>query len=501
MNALVLNTNSLILAENNNNNMKRFLLILIMIIGLFNLSDGQTISCKVFLQGAYNSGMLMDTTINNILPTIQPYTTDPWEYFGSESLSSLPDGMVDWVLLELRDPGNQTIIIGRRAALLLNNGDVVDTNLSTSVLFPNVSAGNYYLSVFHRNHLSVMSGSPISFPNTITYDFSDTLNFPPYGGGASSLIELEPGVFGMISGDINKDGTIKYSGPGNDRGLVLQYIVNASGTNNITTTVNGYRDEDLNMDGIISYSGPANDPSLIVQDIVGMTGSTSITGTYNSTAPGPYTCGDSIYDSRDGNKYGTTKIGSQCWMSQNLAYLPSVSPSSSGSEYSPRYYVYGYQGGDVSAAKATANYNIYGVLYNWPAAMAGSNGSNTNPSGVQGVCPDGWHLPSHAEWTQLTDHLGGQSVAGGDMKEAGTAHWKSPNTGATNLSGFRALPGGYRYWSTGVFSGLTVLTYFWTSFQSGSVFAYGRYMSYTTTLVSGIPYRLTDGFSVRCLKD
>lgn len=467
------------------------------------INHGQTVECKVFLQGAYESNQLMSTSLNldTLIPMQQPYSNEPWNYLGAESLDSVPINMVDWLLLELRDAVNPSIIISRRAVLLMNNGVVKDTNLMNAIHFSGITSGNYHLIAFHRNHLSLMSANPVSVPMTVSYDFSDTINFPPYGGGSNSLIELETGVFGMIAGDINKDGTIKYSGPENDRSLVLQYIVNKSGSNSITITVSGYRDEDLNMDGIIRYSGPDNDPSLIVQDIVGMTGSTSITGTYNTIAPGPYVCGDTIYDRRDGNKYGTTKIAAQCWLSQNLAYLPSVNPSSSGSESSPRYYVYGYQGGDVSDAKATSNYHGYGVLYNWPAALAGSNSSNNNPSDVQGVCPHGWHLPSDAEWTQLTDYLGGNSVAGGDLKESGIAHWKAPNNGATNSSGFRALPGGYRYWSTGVFSGLTTIAYFWTSFQSGSVFAYGRHISYSTTLVSRIPYRLSDGFSVRCLKD
>jgi uncharacterized protein (TIGR02145 family) len=152
-----------------------------------------------------------------------------------------------------------------------------------------------------------------------------------------------------------------------------------------------------------------------------------------------------VYDARDGNAYKTVKIGNQIWLAENLKYLPSVVGPGTGSETTPYYYVYGYDGTNVTDAKATSNYTTYGVLYNWPAAMAGSASSNANPSGVQGVCPAGWHLPSDAEWTELTDYLGGKSVAGGKLKETGTTHWASPNTGATNETGFTALPGGYRY--------------------------------------------------------
>ena len=85
--------------------------------------------------------------------------------------------------------------------------------------------------------------------------------------------------------DGDNDGTLKYSGPGNDRGPVLQYIVNQSGSANITTTVTGYRGEDINMNRIIKYSSPFNDPSVIIQNLAGLTGSASITSVYNSVIP------------------------------------------------------------------------------------------------------------------------------------------------------------------------------------------------------------------------
>src|SRR5690554_6700140 len=133
-----------------------------------------------------------------------------------------------------------------------------------------------------------------------------------------------------------------------------------------------------------------------------------------------------IKDARDNQTYRIVTIGSQTWMAENLKYLPSVVGPETGSQTTPHYYVYGYNGTNVTDAKATANYNTYGVLYNWPAEM--------------NACPDGWHLPSDAEWTELTDYLGGESVAGGKLKETGTTHWASPNTGATNETGFTALP-------------------------------------------------------------
>jgi len=210
----------------------------------------------------------------------------------------------------------------------------------------------------------------------------------------------------------------------------------------------------------------------------------------------------SVYDSRDGGRtYKTVRIGNQWWMSENLTYLPAVSPSSVGSSTSLYYYVYGYEGTSVSAAKLTPNYITYGVLYNWPAAMAGAASSNSNPSGVQGVCPIGWHLPSDAEWLQLTDFLGGEGVAGGKMKETSSPPWASPNTGATNESGFSGLPGGYRSGTTPAsFLRLNTYAMFWSTLEVISSDSKGRGLYNLDATVYNYDYYKYHGFSVRCIK-
>jgi uncharacterized protein (TIGR02145 family) len=208
-------------------------------------------------------------------------------------------------------------------------------------------------------------------------------------------------------------------------------------------------------------------------------------------------------DSRDGKEYNWVKIGDQVWMAENLAYLPSVNPAASGSEDAAGsyYYVYDYDGVNVADAKATANYTTYGVLYNWTAAMAGESSSTSNPSGIQGVCPTGWHLPSDAEWTELTDYLGGTSVAGGKLKETGTTHWDSPNTGATNETGFTALPGGLRY-NNGTFFNIGNYGYWWSATEDDATIAWYRYMNYNLSNVNrGNSLNKEDGFSVRCVRD
>ena len=204
-------------------------------------------------------------------------------------------------------------------------------------------------------------------------------------------------------------------------------------------------------------------------------------------------------DGRDSIQYQYVTIGSQVWMAENLKYLPSVMSYDTESETIPCYYVYGYSVTDVSIAKATSSYQTYGVLYNWPAAMAGSASNSSNPSGVQGVCPSGWHLPSDAEWTELTDNLGGISVAGGKLKENGTTHWSQPNEATTNETGFTALPGGYRY-HEGQYMGRRIFGVWWSSTESNTSNARTRSMSINNHIdIDEVTKEY--GFSVRCLKD
>jgi uncharacterized protein (TIGR02145 family) len=175
------------------------------------------------------------------------------------------------------------------------------------------------------------------------------------------------------------------------------------------------------------------------------------------------------------------------------------------SETTPYYYVHGYNGTSISDAKATSNYTTYGVLYNWQAAMAGSLSSTANPSGVQGVCPAGWHLPSDAEWTELSDFLGGNSVAGGKLKEIGTTHWDSPNTGATNETCFTALPGGYTCDINPPMLGFMMIRIFgnwWTSTEAEDLYAArSKRMSYDDAEAARFGTANGMGLSVRCVKD
>jgi hypothetical protein len=227
--------------------MKRILLLLMVLSLSAGLIAQVNLDAKVFLQGPYAGNGQMHTHLNNLnaFPLAQPYHLPPWYYFGTESLMSVPDSVVDWVLLELRSAPDT--IVDRQAALLLRNGRIANHTDFGPVLFEHNGNGNYYVAIHHRNHFPVMTAQPVSFPSVSTLDFTDTLGTPPYGGGRQALIFLG-GNGAMISGDLNHNNQLKYSGAGNDRSFILQKIIQETGSTSITTTLTGYFDEDVNMD-------------------------------------------------------------------------------------------------------------------------------------------------------------------------------------------------------------------------------------------------------------
>ena len=155
----------------------------------------------------------------------------------------------------------------------------------------------------------------------------------------------------------------------------------------------------------------------------------------------------------DGNKYKTVKIGNQIWLSENLkattyndgTAIPLVKSYDAWAELStPAYCWYNND---------STNKEVYGALYNWYAV-------NTKK-----LCPEGWHVPSDEEWTELRTYLGENGNAGLVLKESGTSHWKSPNSDASNTTGFTGLPGGYRDYK-GPFNLVRTDAYWWSSTES-----------------------------------
>lgn len=190
----------------------------------------------------------------------------------------------------------------------------------------------------------------------------------------------------------------------------------------------------------------------------------------------------------DGNVYDMVTIGTQVWMKQNLktthykngTAIPNVTDNAAWTALATGAY--------CDYNNTPANSTTYGRLYNWFTVNTGN------------LCPTGWHVPSDAEWTTLTTYLGGEAIAGGKLKEAGLAHWTSPNTFATNSSGFTALPGGSRHLD-GIYGIIGDLGYWWSSTEDSAPYAWHRSISYYYPHVNrGIDIK-TNGFSVRCLRD
>jgi uncharacterized protein (TIGR02145 family) len=189
------------------------------------------------------------------------------------------------------------------------------------------------------------------------------------------------------------------------------------------------------------------------------------------------------------DQYQPLTIGSQVWMLKNLNVdhyrngdsIPNVTDNKTWANLKTGAWC--FYNNDPSIGK------IYGKLYNWFAV-----------NDPRDLAPKGWHVPSDIEWEELSEFLGGEYVASGKLKESGTNHWFSPNTGATNESGFSALPGGYRS-DDGDFDDIGYNVNWWSSVKYFTAYAWGRYLYYDYASIyrsnSGMGY----GFSVRCFKD
>ena len=346
----------------------------------------------------------------------------------------------------------------------------------TSSLTGLIDNTTYYFRAYAISAVDTVYGEQKSFttldatePSLTTADIGNISYFAATGGGTISsdngCAVTERGVCWGISA--NPDTTGAYSSDGSGTGTFTSTLIGLS--DNTTYYVRAYA---INCIGI-AYGDEKSFTTLT-------------TGTVSDY---------------EGNTYKTVQIGTQTWMAENLRtthYADGtilVDGSAAGDitgNYTTRYhFVY-----DNNNANATT----YGKLYTWAAVMKGASTSNSNPSGVQGICPTGWHVPSDAEWTELTTYLGGAVIAGGKMKVAGFISWNSPNTGATNESGFNALASGYRNIG-GSFVYLGEYNFLWSTTQYNSSYTYRRYLRYNYDDTNRNYSYKSNGFSVRCVQD
>jgi len=212
-------------------------------------------------------------------------------------------------------------------------------------------------------------------------------------------------------------------------------------------------------------------------------------------------CPSKVTDT-DGKVYSTVKIGNQCWMRENLNTGTMVRSENTGSHHS--------DAGDNGVVEKYCYNNDpvfceeYGGLYDWDEAMG-----YVNTPGAQGICPEGWHIPTDEEWCTLTTYIDARvncdtwgwsgKDAGGRMKQAGLDHWSFPNAAADNSSGFTALGAGYRV-TEGQFVSLGNYALFWSSTESSSTCGFYRYLGYQHAHAGRYGYLKQGGLSVRCIK-
>nr|NQU91954.1 PKD domain-containing protein [Bacteroidota bacterium] len=214
-------------------------------------------------------------------------------------------------------------------------------------------------------------------------------------------------------------------------------------------------------------------------------------------------CGYPILDTRNNQQYNTVQIGERCWMSENLN-IGTMINGTEDMQDNDLIEKYCYEDNE-------ANCDIYGGLYQWDELM-----QYTNVEGAQGICPDGWHVPTHEEWCTLENEVDAGSIpcninnlwvgtdAGGNLKESGASHWQLPNIGATNSSGFTALPAGTRehIGDSMAWKNLTTNCYWWSSSENANgINAIRHRLSYNHSQVLRTVDHENFGFSVRCIKN
>jgi uncharacterized protein (TIGR02145 family) len=387
-----------------------------------------------------------------------------------------------------------------------HNGQVV-TSTGVTGLTATLAAGT-----FANGNGSLM------YTITGTPSASGTASFTLNIGGKSCVINrsivLPLGVLGTLDcANATNNGTLNATTTATGVTSVISYtggnggahngqVVASTGVTGLTATLqagtfaNGNGSLTYTITGTPATSGTASFALNIGGKMCTLTRTVAIAQTsgINFTSIGaPVGSFQNNVSDIDGNTYKTVQIGTQVWMAENLktskysdgTTIPNITDNTQWLKNTTGAWAY-YNNDAANNAK-------YGKLYNWYAVSKTTNGNKN-------VCPTGWHVPTGAEWTVLTDYLGGESVAGGKMKEVGLTSWNSPNTDAANTSLFTGLPGGYRYYNGG-YDGVGRAGNWWSSAEYNATYAWFRGPN-SDNGDAGRNYDLKIyGLSVRCLRD
>lgn len=235
--------------------------------------NGISVALQLMLNGPYDpveDRMRDDLRVAGLIPVNEPYTALSFTQIGGggENVDNAvldaggENAVVDWVFIELREASAPYALLATRSALLQRDGDVVDKDGISPVAF-GLLPGSYHIAVRHRNHIGCMTAAPVTIGTTaFPLNFSD----PAVATFGTNARRILPGRATLWTGEVYRDGSVKYTGLGNDRDLILQAV----GGVVLTNTVTGYLSEDLNLDGVVRYTGGDNDRDLILQTIGGV---------------------------------------------------------------------------------------------------------------------------------------------------------------------------------------------------------------------------------------
>ena len=352
----------------------------------------------------------------------------------------------------------------------------------------------YYIRAYATNSVGTTYGEEVSII---------TPNFPTV---FTNTIPIITSTSATCGGNVTSDGGATVTARGvcwstsHNPTIISYHTTDGTGTGSFTSNITGLNAHTTYY--VRAYATNSTGTSY---------GTERSFTTHNNNDDGQPCPGVAIVTDIDNNTYNTVQIGNQCWMRENLrtirytngTYIALGSSTSTTTAY--RYY----------PNNNSSNVSTYGYLYNWKAVMGNSSSSSTNPSGVQGICPTGWHVPSYAEWTQLIDYVISQSqyVCGDNNTYiakalASTIGWDSysytcavgDNPNANNATGFSALPAGIYY---GDYDRFGNSAHFWSATEMNDVnHAHGPYLYTASTYVyvTGGNYKAF-GVSVRCVRD
>jgi uncharacterized protein (TIGR02145 family) len=411
-------------------------------------------------------------------------------------------------LISFAGTGESTIVntviaenLTKGSSVTLNGSDILRLNVITGL----------------RQETREVSGNLIIYPNP-SANKSRIEVFPPVSGNAIiSVTELTGRVIAQVQMNLEVSRQ-EFTLTGLNKGV---YLISVKGSKyafcgKIISTINQGNNAKIEREPVSTdqvYQSKVGNTGKGTEVFVDMDYSsgdlikfTGISGNYSTVMVDNPTLDKTISfnfvlcEDGDNNYYPVVEIGTQTWMAANLkttkysdgTIIPFINTTNGWDILIETDKAFCYLLDNIS------NANIYGALYTWTAAMNGAASTNSNPSGVQGVCPTGWHLPSVDEWSTLVNFLGGSTLAGGKLKETSTSHW-NPNTGATNESGFTAIPGGFREdWA---WQGINIIGGWWSSTENNLNNGWSRWADASSISVTSYSSNKKYGFSVRCLKN